>query len=69
MLTPEQVAEIRRHWNVDGDSHTSRLLRDRAEIAQELECMREMLKHPNISDKLARNTATLLADALTERMK
>ena len=40
MLTPEQVREIRRHWNVDGESHVAQLLADRAEIAAELERIR-----------------------------
>lgn len=61
MLTPEQVAEIRRHWNVDGDSHTSRLLADRAEIAQELERIRCGIWH--------QQTTELALTALIERIK
>ena len=60
MLTPEHVREICRHWNVDGESHVAQLLADRAEIAQELESIRQMLKHENLDHKLARGSAVLL---------
>lgn len=51
MLTPEQVAKIRRHWNVDGASHVAQLLRDRAEIAQELERIRDTYNNSEATDK------------------
>ena len=66
MLTPEQVREIRRHWNVDGESHVAQLLADRAEIAQELERIKLIVWNDSDGSDIM---ATRAINALIERIK